>query len=161
MQLRPYTKEDLSWLLPLEKIAWTDKTTPAVNVGERSAEEFLARNAFNELYVAEVDGTPVGVVGYRQYYPFPAGDHIRALDIAVLPEFQRHGYALEMLDQIKAVAKKEGILKLTLRVLSTNPGALALYLKAGFKVEGQYEKEFIIDGQFVADTALYYFVEQE
>lgn len=158
MKLREYTKEDLSWILPLEKIAWTSSTTPAPHVGDRSAEEFLERNAFDEVLVAEVNGKPVGIIGYRQYYPFPAGDHIRALDITVKPEFRRQGYGLEMLELIKKHAEEDGIKKLTLRVLSTNPGALALYKKAGFKVEGHLEKEFFIDGQYVDDTALFYWV---
>ncbi|EHL2592084.1 GNAT family N-acetyltransferase, partial [Listeria monocytogenes] len=45
-----------------------------------------------------------------------------------------------------------------LRVLSINQKAIRFYEKNGFKQEGLLEKEFIIQGEFVDDILMAYFL---
>ncbi len=45
--------------------------------------------------------------------------------------------------------------KISLYVFSTNKGAIALYKKLGFKVEGLFKRDMIIDGKYVDSVAMY------
>jgi ribosomal protein S18 acetylase RimI-like enzyme len=60
--------------------------------------------------------------------------HVRVLDLAVLPSAQRQGIAMTVLRTLQASAQAAK-LALHLAVAHSNPGAQALYLKAGFLPE--------------------------
>ena len=74
--------------------------------------------------------------------------------LAVDPSAQRQGIARTLIDGAIAQARRDGVRRLRLRVLSTNPGARALYARAGFRVEGILEDEFVIDGERVDDVLM-------
>ena len=66
-------------------------------------------------------------------------------NVAVLPEYRRHGAAFALLSAIEAEAVKRGLENISLEVASRNHGAVLLYEKAGFvKVgirKGFYRKQ--------------------
>lgn len=62
---------------------------------------------------------------------------------------------------MKEVAREKGYIKIALRVLSINQKAIRFYEKNGFKQEGLLEKEFIIQGEFVDDILMAYFLWQK
>ena len=51
-------------------------------------------------------------------------------------------------------ARDRGARKLSLHVLSTNPGAMRLYTRLGFEQEGVLRGEFLIEGRYVNDILL-------
>ncbi len=50
--------------------------------------------------------------------------------------------------------------KISLYVFSTNKGAIALYKKLGFKVEGKFLNDMIIDGKYVHSVAMCIFTKR-
>lgn len=73
---------------------------------------------------------------------------------AVAPQRQGAGVGRARLDHARATARRRGGAKLSLRVLSTNPRAIALYEAAGFTVGGVLAAEFVIDGERVDDLLM-------
>ena len=57
--------------------------------------------------------------------------------LAVSPLVHGTGVALELVEQIAAMAGKQGILRLELTVEADNPRALSFYRKQGFEEEGR------------------------
>ena len=45
--------------------------------------------------------------------------------------------------------------KISLYVFSTNKNAIALYKKMGFKIEGRFRRDMIINGKYVDSVAMY------
>jgi RimJ/RimL family protein N-acetyltransferase len=63
------------------------------------------------------------------------------------------------MDAMKQYALEQGITKLRLRVLSSNPGAIAFYTQCGFVTEGRLISEFYIAGKYVDDILMSYFIQ--
>jgi ribosomal protein S18 acetylase RimI-like enzyme len=78
--------------------------------------------------------------------------------MGVHPSFQRKGIGSKLLAFMENWAKEQGIKKLSLRVLATNPGEFALYKANGFKEEGRLVGEFLLDGKFVDDILMCKFI---
>ena len=71
------------------------------------------------------------------------------------PTARRRGVATALLDAAVAEARRRGARKLLLRVLASNPGALALYRGYGFGIEGVLRAEFRIDdGSYTDDVVM-------
>jgi RimJ/RimL family protein N-acetyltransferase len=59
-----------------------------------------------------------------------------------------------LLDAAEKQMRERGLRKLTLRVLSSNPGAIRLYERHGFTREGTLLDEFRINGRYVDDVLM-------
>ena len=70
------------------------------------------------------------------------------------PACGRHGVATALLQAAERRACDRGARKLSLHVLSTNPGAMRLYTRLGFEQEGVLRAEFLIEGRYVDDILL-------
>ena len=62
--------------------------------------------------------------------------------LAVTPSAQRKGVASALLEAAEAYASARKVERLTLRVLSVNTAALALYERHGYETEGELRGEF-------------------
>ena len=104
--------------------------------------------------------TEVGrrIVGYLKIRPptsLESNAHVQQVQgLAVYPALRRCGVARALLAEGLAEAARRGARKLSLRVLSSNPGAIALYRAAGFRVEGVLREEFATDDGGYADDVL-------
>jgi len=108
-----------------------DQYTPgAFEVVTPSAEEVASRFDEGPIWLAEVDGKPVGTVSVL---PEPEWLYIRSM--AVLPEGQGRGIAGMLLDSVEKYAIAEGFEKLFLYVTNFSQGAIGLYEKHGFTLE--------------------------
>ena len=58
-------------------------------------------------------------------------------NIAVHPDYQRQGIGQRLIEAMKAWAAEQGVRKLSLRVLTTNPGAMEFYRNCGFVEQGR------------------------
>jgi ribosomal protein S18 acetylase RimI-like enzyme len=79
---------------------------------------------------------------------------IQVQGLAVHPSARRRGIAAMLLTEAMQRLRERGTRKLTLRVLSTNTGAIALYERLGFTCEGVLRGEFIIKGSDVDDVLM-------
>ncbi len=87
--------------------------------------------------------------------PLPENGHVVLVQgLAVDPGMRRHGVATALLEAAERRARDRGARKLSLHVLSTNPGAMRLYARLGFGQEGVLRAEFLIEGRYVDDILL-------
>lgn len=63
-------------------------------------------------------------------------DELEILNLAVLPDQRRKGYAARILAALLQAAAKMGMQKAVLEVRESNIGAISLYEKHGFRLEG-------------------------
>ncbi|NHD17741.1 MULTISPECIES: GNAT family N-acetyltransferase [unclassified Actinopolyspora] len=129
-------------LWPLEKPFFDDQTHP------------------ENVLVAEDQGQVVGYVKLR-----PASLAYRKAAAASRHVQQVHGFAVDrncqgrgvgrlLLEAARQEAVRRKARRITLRVLSTNSRAQALYRAGGYHVEGVLEGEFFIQGQYVDDVLM-------
>ncbi len=148
---------DQAALADLDAVAWSSESGFPSALGPRIQERtfFTADNPPEVHLVAELDG---GVVGYIRLKPasrLPENAHVvQVQGIAVHPDARRHGAAASQLDAAEKQLRERGIRKLTLRVLSTNHGAISLYERHGFTREGTLLEEFRINGRYVDDVLM-------
>jgi RimJ/RimL family protein N-acetyltransferase len=145
--IRPARPDDAAALRALDRAVWSLSVTP----GPLSDASFDTEG----VLVAEVDGEPAGYVALGRATRLESNRHVlyvRGLNVA--PDHQRHGIGRALLGAAVEAAREQGARRLTLRVLSTNPQARALYESFGFVVEGVLRDEFLLDGRYVDDVLM-------
>ncbi|MFI6347046.1 GNAT family N-acetyltransferase [Streptomyces sp. NPDC050560] len=114
---------------------------------------FSARFGPREHLVAEVDGRLVGYIRIAPPTPLPSNAHVRQIQgLAVAHEARGRGVGRALLTAAMEEARRQGALRMTLRVLGHNTPARALYASLGFAVEGVQPDEFYLDGSYVDDV---------
>lgn len=151
--VRPARAEDERALRAIDLRSWP---LGSYVVPPREGPFFTDRTRVADVVVAEVDGAVAGYVKIVQTIPFDAHAHVLEIQgIAVAPERRGQGVGRALLEAAAAHAREAGARKLALRVLSSNPGARALYLSSGFEVEGVLREEFRLeDGRYVDDLVM-------
>ena len=92
-------------------------------------EAILPRFEEGPMWIAEVDGEPVGTVSGM---PDAGRFYIRSM--AIKPSVQRGGIGQQLLDALESYARDNGFEKLYLYTTFVLPGAKRLYEKNGFYV---------------------------
>ena len=86
----------------------------------------------NISIVAENEGEIVGGITVH-----PTGiDGVASLGMSIVPEHRGLGLGRDLLDAAIEAAREAGYRKLELEVFPENAPAIALYLRAGFEIEG-------------------------
>ncbi|MBB4884648.1 GNAT family N-acetyltransferase [Streptomyces netropsis] len=170
--IRPATHADDEVLAELDRRAWSP--LHAVKPRPRAPYEpfFDARHPPEHLLVAEAAETEEGaageggraaatgprLVGYIRLAPatrLVCNAHVRQIQGLVVDDrFRGRGVARAMLRAACAEARRQGALRVTLRVLGHNAPARALYASEGFAVEGVLPGEFLLDGAYVDDVLM-------
>jgi len=147
---------DQAALTELDAIAWSAESGfPSTLTGLWDRAFFTAENPPEAHLVAELDGRVVGYIRLKPPTRLPENAHvIQVQGLAVHPGARRHGAAASLLDAAERQSRERGIRKLTLRVLSTNHGAISLYERQGFTREGTLLEEFRINGRYVDDVLM-------
>jgi len=110
----------------------------------------LAPGKGDLLLVAERDGKVVGSSGMHPAGWSPRRRHVMSIGISVLREAQGQGVGTALMQAMCDYADGwAGVLRLELSVYVDNPGALALYRKFGFEVEGRHRGYALRDGEYV------------
>jgi ribosomal protein S18 acetylase RimI-like enzyme len=153
--VRPAGLGDDAALMALDSTGWTAGSGfPSAQNRERT-EFFSARRTPDTHLVAQVGGQVVGYVSVQPKTPFPEGAHVFALwGLVVAEEARRLGIASGLLAAAEDTARAGGAKKVGLRVLGSNAGAIRLYERHGYAVEGRHVDEFYIDGRYVDDLTL-------
>lgn len=103
-----------------------------------------------------VDGEEV--IGYLILGPWvtlESAAHVAEVSgLAVAPERQGEGIGARLLVAAIERSRRESVRRLVLRVLSTNPGAVRLYERHGFEVEGAHREAFLLEGAYVDDLLM-------
>jgi ribosomal protein S18 acetylase RimI-like enzyme len=107
------------------------------------------------VLVALVGGAIAGYVKLARATELAATDHVVTVNgIAVDHAYRRRGVGRALVVAAAREARERGARRLTLRVLSDNRPARALYESEGFVVEGVQREEFLLDGRYVDDVLM-------
>jgi RimJ/RimL family protein N-acetyltransferase len=107
----------------------TESDTTLEQLTERFREGFAKENI---SIVAEEDGEIVGGIGVN-----PSGiAGVAWLGMSIIAEHRGRGLGRELLDAAIEAAREADYRKLELEVFPENARAIALYLRAGFEIEG-------------------------
>ena len=154
--MRPARLTDDTALARLSAAAWSAESGfPSLieNVSRTNAPFFGAENPPEAHLVAELNGNVVGYIRLKPPTRLPENAHVMQVQgLAVDPSARRRGIGATLLTAAMERLRERGTRKLTLRVLSTNTAAIALYERLGFICEGVLHGEFIIKGRDVDDV---------
>ncbi len=107
------------------------------------------------LLVAERDGALIGAAGLHAVGPSVRRRHAMALGINVASEAQRQGVGSALMAALCDYADRwVGVLRIELVVFADNAGAIALYRKFGFELEGTMRAYALRDGVYVDSLAM-------
>ncbi|MEM0155796.1 MAG: GNAT family N-acetyltransferase [Thermoplasmataceae archaeon] len=123
---------------------------------ERGEQDRL-RNIEDLTLVLEYGPEIVGVLTLQRGM-FKKNHHTASLGIAIKKNHRSMGHGTRLIKSAVEWAKSKGIEKIWLEVFSTNTRAIEVYKKIGFIVEGNKEKQFIIDGNYVDDVLMSYWI---
>jgi ribosomal-protein-alanine N-acetyltransferase len=99
--------------------------------------------------LAEVDGR---IVGYVLFWMM--SEEVDIHNIAVHPNFRRHGIGRLLLEQVVAAARRQEFLRVTLDVRRSNSGAQNLYRSFGFITRGLRKGYYSDNGEDALVMAL-------
>ncbi|WP_035050905.1 GNAT family N-acetyltransferase [Carnobacterium pleistocenium] len=157
--IRSSERNDYPQLMDIENHIWHLGNTPHVTTYETVADYQKHYSVGSQLVALAEDSQEIaGFLGFHSPTSLTAHQKGWLIDVGVHPSFQGKGVGTALLTAIKTLAANEGIHKLSLRVLSTNPAAIQLYQKNGFQLEGRLKDEFWIEGQFIDDLLMAYFL---
>ena len=90
------------------------------------------------------------VVGWCDVVPKPRPiyAHVGVLGMGLLPEFREHGLGDRLIRQTLAAARAFGLNRVELSVRENNAGAIALYKRVGFEIEGLQRNATRVDGAY-------------
>lgn len=126
---------------------------------ERGEQERI-RSPDDLTVVSEKDGEIVGVLTVQRGM-YRKNRHTANLGIAIKAGHRRKGLGQKLISAGVDWCRENYVKKLNLEVFSSNRNAIALYEKMGFIIEGVRRKQFMIDGSYVDDVFMTYWVSSE
>jgi L-phenylalanine/L-methionine N-acetyltransferase len=105
--------------------------------------------------VAERGGEVVGSAGLHPVGPQLRRRHALLLGISIAPQAQRQGVGSALMAAMCDYADRwAGALRIELNVYADNLGAIALYKKFGFEIEGTHRGYAMRDGAYVDSLSM-------
>ncbi|MFI0467131.1 GNAT family N-acetyltransferase [Saccharopolyspora sp. 5N102] len=159
MQVRAAVQDDERTLARIAHAAWSWES--AANPQPSLETPFFNDAILPGNVLAAVEGGQV--LGFAKLVPMSlaqpkiasATTHVQQVyGFSVAPEHQGRGVGSALLHAVRQEAVARNARRITLRVLSTNTRAQALYLRHGYKVEGSLEGEFFLQGKYVDDVLM-------
>ena len=156
VRIEPLAAEDVERLAALAREIWYAHY-PAI-IGAAQIEYMLEQRYGLDVVRAELqreglwwDKLLVEEVmqGYSSYFLTGARGEMKIDKLYVHPRHQRRGYGGTLLAHVREVARSRGCERLVLAVNKNNRGAIAAYLKHGFRIAGTAVTD--IGGGFVMD----------
>jgi ribosomal protein S18 acetylase RimI-like enzyme len=144
-----------------EALGRLDRATWSYQHAVRPQEQPPYEPFFNERLgprdhlVAEVGGRIVGYVRLGYPTPLVSNAHVRQIQgLAVADEARGNGVGRALIRAVIEESRRQGALRITLRVLGHNTPARKLYESEGFVIEGIQPGEFYLDGEYVDDVLM-------
>ena len=100
------------------------------------------------VLLAEEGGRPAGFLEATGGV-FRRNRHVVHLVVGVLKAYAGRGIGTALMNEVERWARERGIHRLELTVMAHNLGAVALYEKAGFAIEGTRKHSMLVDGSYV------------
>lgn len=105
------------------------------------------------MLVAEHEGQLVGYLGAM------GGDlhrnhHSLHIFVGILERFTGQGIGRRLFEETEKWARRQGLHRLELTVMSHNTRGLALYQKMGFEIEGKKRHSLLVDGVYVDEICM-------
>ncbi len=118
--------------------------------------EFLQKyqESKNGVFLLAKNGDEI--IAVATAFPTDNRRHSHVLDfaISVKKEYWGQGIASQMIDKLINLAKERGFYKIMLFVLVSNESAINLYLKKGFKIEGEIAGNMKIGDEYFDDYCM-------
>ncbi|MFI1680350.1 GNAT family N-acetyltransferase [Streptomyces sp. NPDC020607] len=155
MHIRTARPEDDDALARLDRATWS--TLHAVQPRPQPPYDPFFNDRFGprDHLVAEVDGRIVGYVKLGYPTPLLANAHVRQIQgFLVAEEVRGRGVGRLLIRAAMDEARRQGAVRITLRVLGHNTPARKLYEAEGFVIEGVLPGEFLLDGAYVDDVLM-------
>lgn len=112
--------------------------------------------------VGESGGSIAGGIVLTPYSGSPKTAHVLNLGMWVVKEHRGNGMGSAMLEYVLEWARNEpGIRKVVLGVWNSNMGAVALYHKFGFRIEGNRRDVAKISGKYIDEILMGYDLEKK
>lgn len=115
---------------------------------ERAFIDQMARAPRSVLLVAEAEGVIVGVLDFHGEQKVQRA-HAGAFGMSVARQWPRTGVGTKLLEGLLNWTGSHDIRRVELEVFSNNPGAIALYRRAGFVLEGTKVRAVEVDGDYI------------
>lgn len=130
---------DEAALSKIERETWGAHVSPS----PYRSRPFFEDTRPEEVLVAVLDDRVAGFVCLRPASPLSSNAHVLVVsELGVAPRAQRKGVGSRLLEAAEIYASQRRIERLTLRVLSVNRAARALYERHGYRIEGELRGEF-------------------
>ena len=139
---RPMTKDDLDEVMAIERSAYRYPWSSGFFLQELQV-------ACARSILAELDGK---ICGYVLFWLLPGSIDVH--NLAIAPEFRRHGIARMLMGQVVAVASTQSATRVTLEVRQSNESAKRLYASLGFVQTGLRKGYYSDDGEDAFTMAL-------
>lgn len=153
----PIQPEDIPVLWRLEEEIWTEDNAP--NISEKvEYSAYAEQQKDRNILVAKENGELLGFIAYHHPTRMAAHNKQWTFGIGVAEKAQGKGVGKKLIHTLFEEAKKQGVEKISLRVMGTNPKARAFYEHLGFVQEGHSKKEFWINGQWIEDYHYAYYL---
>ncbi|GGX72947.1 GNAT family N-acetyltransferase [Streptomyces hiroshimensis] len=153
--IRTATEADGTALAELDRRTWSPLHAVQPRPEPPYEPFFTERNRPEQILVAEVGGRLAGYIRLVAPTPLACNAHVRQIQgLAVDDDFRGHGIARALLRAAAEEARRQGAVRLTLRVLGHNAPARSLYASEGFVVEGVLPGEFLLEGAYVDDVMM-------
>ena len=78
----------------------------------------------------------------------PIQAHRGVFGVGLLPQFRGRGIGTKLIQSALAAARAYGLHRVELTVRENNTGAIELYKKAGFEIEGVQRNAVLVDGVY-------------
>jgi len=121
-----------------------------VNLGQPMSywENRLRLDEFSTIFFAEQAEELLGMTGIRQRESPKTRHNADVLSVYVRPEWRGLHIAEGLLEACAVWAKSRNLHMLKLGVMASNPSAVRLYERCGFKIYGTEPRELFYAGQF-------------
>lgn len=123
---------------------------------ERGEQERI-RSIEDLTLVCDRYGEIVGVITIQRGM-YKKNRHTANLGIAIKSGHRQKGIGTRLINESLNWCRAQGIKKVNLEVFSSNVGAIKVYEKVGFEVEGYRRGQFMINGEPVDDVFMTYYI---
>ncbi|MNW25817.1 putative phosphinothricin acetyltransferase YwnH [compost metagenome] len=129
-----------------DRIATLEMETKDITYMEKWFQEHQGRHV---VLVAEKDNRVLGWASLNPYSHRCAYDGVADLSIYIDREYRGHGLGSILLPELEKEAKGNNFYKIVLFTFPFNEKGQGLYRKNSYRTVGTFEKQGIMDGQFI------------
>ena len=125
IEISPMTPDKVGAVSEIEKLCFSEPWSENALLSECENESAL-------FFVAEENKNVAGYIGMHKVL-----DECYIANVAVFPEYRRRGIGDQLLLYAEQRAQESGCSFISLEVRVSNSGAIALYEKHGYEIQGQ------------------------